>query len=418
MASIALGNPLAVGQVSLAAIRSLLEPQPAPCLSLYMPTHRRVPDNLVDRAAYRHLVEALEMALAFSLPRDEIERLLEPFRALETDARFWQHTRDGLAILAADGRASVFLLPVPPKPLAMVSARFHTLPLVRVAAATERFNLLTLTSRAAHVYEGCLTESTAGHLDPVPLQAPRGSGHETAAVDRADVIDAETFQPHRVQRGMGPSGLGYGSIVHGGAGSKQDDVDADTEIFLRHVDQVVHERVSRHSGLPLVLASLPKLAALFRRLTKNQLLLEEIVPKDVHLLAPEDLAALVVPIFAATRERRIDHELSRFAEARDHGLGSGDLSDIARAAAAGRVAMLLLEQGRFEPGWFDRATGAIASDGETSPDLSRSGDEPAVRTEDLFGALAETVLLHGGGIVSLDRIRMPTEGGVAAIYRY
>jgi hypothetical protein len=41
-----------------------------------------------------------------------------------------------------------------------------------------------------------------------------------------------------------------------------------------------------------------------------------------------------------------------------------------------------------------------------------------VQQEDLFGAVAEEVLLHGGGILALDRIAMPTESGVAAIYRY
>jgi hypothetical protein len=32
--------------------------------------------------------------------------------------------------------------------------------------------------------------------------------------------------------------------------------------------------------------------------------------------------------------------------------------------------------------------------------------------------VAETVLLHGGGVVVLERNTMPTETGVAAIYRY
>ena len=49
MASIFLGNPASIAPVSLETVRSLLEPQPAPCLSLYMPTHRTVPDNLVDQ---------------------------------------------------------------------------------------------------------------------------------------------------------------------------------------------------------------------------------------------------------------------------------------------------------------------------------------------------------------------------------
>ena len=411
-------NPAAIGHVSFESVRALLQPQPAPCLSLYMPTHRRVPDKLVDQPSYRHLVEALEMSLSLSQPRDRIERLLEPFRLLDGNARFWEHTRDGLAILAADGKADIFLLPVPVKPLALSTSRFHTMPLVRIAASTDRFNVLALTSREAHVYEGSATEGVAGPLDPVPLHGLPGAGAEQGELGRGDVIDAEIFQPHRVQRGMGPSGLGYSGTVHGGWGSKQDDIDADTEIFFRQVDEAVHERVSRHSGLPLVLVALPRLAAVFRGLSKNRLLLEDYVARDVHLLPVEELGGLVAPVFTAARTNRIGRERHLFEQARDHGLGSGDLSDIARAAVAGRVATLLIEKDRFEPGWIDRATGAMSGDGEAPVDLSRSGDRAAGRTEDLFGSLAEIVLLHGGGILSLERLAMPTESGVAAIYRY
>lgn len=424
MATGALANPVSIGQVSLETVRRLLGPHPAPCLSLYLPTHRRVPDNTVDLPAYRHLVAALEMAVSSVQPPDETARLLHPFHQLEDDRGFWQHTRDGLAVLAAGGTAEVFLLQQPVKPLALATSRFHTMPLLRIAASIERFNLLTLTSRAAHVYEGLATEAGVERLDPVPLHDPGTHSGPTGApvggvdITRAEAVDRETFQPHRVQRGMGPSGMAAGSIVHGGAGSRQDDVDADTEIFLRHVDKVVHERVTKHSGLPLLVAALPRLAAVFHGLSKNRLLLDDGISKDVHLLAEHELPALVAPLFAATRTARIAHDVEIFMQARPRDLGSGDLSDVARAAVAGRVATLLIEKDRLEPGWLDPATGAIAGDGEVTGDVSRSGDQPAIRTADLFGSVAETVLLHGGGVVAVDRHAMPTESGVAAIYRY
>jgi hypothetical protein len=420
MATCAFANPLSIGQVSLETVRRLLGPHPAPCLSLYLPTHRRVPDNTVDLPSFRHLVAALEMAVSHTQPMDAIARLLQPFHDLETRREFWQHTRDGLAVLAADGTAQVFLLHRPVKPLALVTSRFHTMPLLRIAASIDRFNLLTLTSRAAHVYEGVATEEGVERLDPVPLHDVFAGGAEVGGMDvtRAEAVDQETFQPHRVQRGMGPSGMAAGSIVHGGVGSRQDDVDADTEIFLRHVDEVVHERVTKHSGLPLVLAALPRLAARFRSLAKNRLLLDDGITKDVHLLPEHELPALVAPLFATARARRIARDVHTFEQARPRDLGSGDLSDIARAAVAGRVATLLIEKDRFEPGWLDPATGAITGDGEIPSDLSRSGDQAAIRTADLFGSVAETVLVHGGGIVALERNAMPTESGVAAIYRY
>lgn len=410
-----------VEPVSAEAVRSLLEPQQPPCLSLFLPTHRNVPDNRVDRPAYRHLVEALEMALSVSKPRDEIERLLAPFRLLADDVGFWEHTRAAVAMFGSDGRARVFLLQRPVVPLAVVTRRFHTMPLVRAVMACDRFNVLALTSRAARVFEGTAWHDPRGTttdvLDPVPL-VPLPGRQSTLELTRSDVIDEETFEPHRVQHGMGPAGLGTGGVVHGGFGARQDDVDADTEIFLRHVDDRVRDQVSRRSGLPLVLAASARLAAMFRGLSHNDRLIDEPVAKDPHLMAERDLAAEVAPVFWRSHAARIARELRAFAHARDRGLAAGDLGEIARAAVAGQVATLLVESDRFETGTFDRDTGAIEFDGTAPGDLSRTGDRAAVRADDLFGGVAETVLLHGGTVLTLARNDMPTESGVAAIYRY
>ena len=400
-------------------VLALLEPQPAPCLSLYVPTHRRVPGNTVDLPAYRHLVESLESALEPVASRDHAERLLHPLRMLESDRDFWEHARDGLAVLAADGHARVFPLHRPVPPLAVVGERFHTAPLLRLAAAVERFHVLLLTSREARLCEGTAWIDPRGvaieRLDPVPLVA-RAGALPRATLTRDDAVDAEIHQPHRVQRGMGIEG-----IVHGGTGSKRDAVEADTEIFLAFVDAVVHEQASRPTGLPLVLVAQPRLAAAYRGLAKDPLLEEDLVAMDPHLATEEEILAAVAPLFAAARDRRVAREVRAFAQACDRGRAAGDLADVARAAAAGQVATLLLEADRFEPGRLDRVTGAIefaAATGSTPADRSRSGDLPAVNGEDLFGAVAEVVLLHGGTIVALARNEMPTESGVAAVYRY
>lgn len=409
-----------VERLSAAAVLALLEPQPAPCLSLYLPTHRHVPDNTVDRPAFRHLVESLELALEPAAARDRIEHLLHPFRLLEGDRDFWEHTRDGLAVLAAAGRARVFPLHRPVPPLAVVGPRFHLTPLVRLTAAAERFHVLLLTSREARLYEGTAWIDPRGaaveRLDPV-LLVPRAGAFSRTTLTRADVVDEEIFQPHRVQRGMGIEG-----VIHGGTGAKRDDIEADTEIFLAFVDGIVHEQASRPTGLPLFLVAQPRLAATYRGLAKDPLLAEEHVAKDPHLLTEEEIVAAVGPLFTAARGPRVARDVRAFAWARARGRAAGDLADVARAAVAGQVATLLLENDRFEPGRFDRATGAIEfavpPAAAASSDRARTGDMPAEAAEDLFSAVAETVLLHGGTIVALARNEMPTESGVAAIYRY
>lgn len=408
-------------RLSLGAVLAAVEPQPAPCLSLYLPTHRNVPDNTVDRPAFRHLVESLELALESSVPRERIERLLHPFRVLESDREFWQHTCDGLAVLAADGQARVFALQRPVPPLAVVGPRFHTAPLVRLAAAAERFHLLLLTSREARLCAGsCWVDprgATLGRLDPVPL-APRAGAPARTTLTRDDVVDEESFQPHRVQRGMGIEG-----IIHGGTGAKRDDVEDDTAIFLAYVAAIVHEQASQPTGLPLFLIAQPRLAATYRGLANDPHLAADHVAKDPHLMTEDDILAAVTPLFVAARGRQVARLVRGYEQARDRGLAQGDLSDVARAAVAGKVATLLIEADRFEAGRFDRDSGAIefapATSAATAPiDRSRTGDLPAEAAEDLFGAVAETVLLHGGTVVALARNEMPTESGVAAIDRY
>lgn len=410
-----------VERLSPATLLALLEPQPAPCLSLYLPTHRNVPDNTVDRPAFRHLVESLELALEAVASRDRIEQLLQPFRLIDGDRDFWAHTRDGLAVLAAAGHARVFPLQRPVPPLASVGPRFHTAPLVRLAAAAERFHVLLLTSREARLCEGIAWIDPRGaaveRLDPVPL-APRAGAPARTTLTRDDVVDEESFQPHRVQRGMGIEG-----IIHGGTGAKRDDVEADTAIFLAYVAAIVHEQASQPTGLPLFLIAQPRLAATYRGLAKDPHLAAEHVAKDPHLMTEEGILAAVTPLFVAARGRQVARLVRGYEQAHDRGLARGDLSDVARAAVAGQVATLLVEADRFEAGRFDRDSGAIEFSPATSAaaapiDRSRTGDVPAEVAEDLFGAVAETVLLHGGTVVALARNEMPTESGVAAIDRY
>jgi len=89
------------------------------------------------------------------------------------------------------------------------------------------------------------------------------------------------------------------------------------------------------------------------------------------------------------------------------GLGSEDLSEIAHAAAAGRVATLLIEAGRELPGRIDGATGRI--------DPAELGS-PCV--DDLLDDLGALVERMGGEVHVLSAHQMPCRTGVAASFRH
>lgn len=104
---------------------------------------------------------------------------------------------------------------------------------------------------------------------------------------------------------------------------------------------------------------------------------------------------------------RLSGLIERFGAAKSNGLGTDDLADIARATAAGRVETLLIEADRHIPGRFDAAAREIAR-----ADL----DDPEV--DDLLDDLGERVLKAGGEVVIVPAERMPTQTGIAAIYRF
>ncbi len=126
----------------------------APCLSLYQPTHRQHPDNLQDPIRFRNLVKRLEESLRQNPASRDIPALLRPFDALADDAAFWNHTADGLAVLAAPGLFRVYTLQRPVAELAVVADSFHTKPLMRIAQSADRYHVLGLSKQGFKVYEG------------------------------------------------------------------------------------------------------------------------------------------------------------------------------------------------------------------------------------------------------------------------
>jgi hypothetical protein len=80
---------------------------------------------------------------------------------------------------------------------------------------------------------------------------------------------------------------------------------------------------------------------------------------------------------------------------------------VAKAVVAGRVATLLIEADREIPGRIDAATGDIELNDLADPEV-----------DDVLDDLAVLALKMGGQVVIVPPERIPTETGIAAIYRY
>ena len=362
-----------------------------PCLSLYQPTHRQHPDNTQDPIRFRNLVKKMEASLRQKYPKREIKSLMQPFEALAEDRAFWNHTADGLAILSAPGLFRVYKLQRPVAELVVVADSFHTKPLMRIMQSADSYQVLALNRNAFKVFEGnrdALDEIQS--IDGVPHTAAELLGKNANAREGA-------------HRSYGPTG----DAAWHGTDVKQDAAERDAEQFFRAVDRAVLQHCSQPSGMRLILAALPEHHHQFRTISRNPFLMKEAL--DVH---PDDLS------LDALRERAwqlvLPHYLERlaglveaFSAATVNGRGTDVLDDIAAAAIAGRIAILLIEADRLIPGIIDVTSGKITTSDLNHPEI-----------DDVLDDLGEYVLKAGGEVVIVPAERMPTKSGAAAVYRF
>ncbi|MBN2200165.1 MAG: hypothetical protein JW747_09995, partial [Candidatus Aminicenantes bacterium] len=364
-------------------LAEFLSAQKPPCLSLYQPTFRHHPDNRQDPIRFGNLVKRMENSLAQKYSPSETRAFLEPFRALAADRGFWNHTLDGLAVLASPGLFKVFKLQRPVPERAVVADSFHIKPLIRIFQSADRYQILGLSRQDIKLFEG--NRDVLDEIEPA-LGVPRTI---------TEALGKELTEPHLT---VASYGLGAGKTpMRHGHGGKKDEVDKDAERFFRAVDRAVLEHHSRPSGLPLLLAALPEHAALFRKVSRNPQLADEGIDIHPDALSAEDLRRRAWQAFEPRYLARLAKLVEEFGEAKAKGLGSDDPAQAAAAAAAGRVAALLIEAGRQVPGRIDASSGRVESADPSDPEI-----------DDLLDDLGELVLKRGGQVVVVPKERMPT----------
>lgn len=378
-------------QLTTDHLLALLTEHESPCISLYQPTSRHHPDNQQDPIRFRNLIRVAEESLRQRYPTRDVRGLMKPLHELAANNLFWSHARDGLAVLAGAGRLDVFRLQRPVCELAIVADGFHVKPLLRYLQSADRFQVLALTRDSAAVFEG-----NRYALDPAPLADDFPSRLE-------QVVGQEGSEPG-LSVASSSAGVGSAKMLRGHGEGKHD---ADTEKFFRAVDQAVAAQFSKPSGLPLVLTALAQHHAMFRDVSQNPLLLADGLSANPGALSEDELQHQVWRVLEPHYLVRLARlkESCRAAAARQ--TGSADLSDVARAAVAGRVGTLLIEADRVSPGVIDRESGSI-----------RAGALESPLVDDMFDDLAELVLLKGGEVVVVPAEGMPTPSGLAAIYRF
>ncbi|PKP32222.1 MAG: hypothetical protein CVT99_05625 [Bacteroidetes bacterium HGW-Bacteroidetes-16] len=376
-------------------IEELLSADQSPCLSIYLPTHQKHPENLQDIILFKNLVQQLEESLMQKYSSGEVQKHLEPVQALVDNDHIWNHTLDGLAVFSAKGLFKVVRLHKSVEALAMVADSFHTKPLRQYLQSVDHFHLLGLTLHDIRLFEGNRHSLTEVELtDDTPKTITEALGDELT-------------EKHSTVDSYGGTG-GSSTAMHHGHGGKKEETEKDAERFFRMVAGAIYEHYSKPSGWPLILAALPEHHNLFQRVNKNPLLLSKGIAINPSSVSPDKLAKMAWEIMEPEYNLKLDSTVARFEQARANGKGSDDYKEVAVAAVEGRVDTLLVEADRIIP---VRITNLVTGN-------TQKKDLINPRVDDLLDDMGELVIKMGGQLMVLPTEKMPSETGLAAIFRY
>ena len=376
-------------------IRELLSADQAPCLSLYMPTHQKHPENLQDIILFKNLVRQMEESLMQKYSTNEVEEYLEPLEALANDNNIWNHTLEGLAVFSAKGIFKVVRLHKSVEELAMVADSFHTKPLRQYLQSLGHFHLLGLTLHDIRLFEG-----NRHSLSEVEL---------TANTPRTitEALGDELTDKHSTTASYGGVG-GESKSMHHGHGGYKEESEKDAERFFRVVANAINEHYSKPTGWPLILAALPEHHSLFQKVSKNPLLLPNSIAINPSSVSSDQLAKMAWEIMEPEYNQKLDNLVERFEQARANGKGSDDYKEVAVAAVEGRVDTLIVEADRIIAA---RVTNLVTGN-------TQKKDMKNPRVDDLLDDMGELVIKMGGQVMVLPTDKMPSTTGLAAMFRY
>ena len=378
-------------------LNDLIVRQQGPCLSLYQSTHRSHPENAQDPIRFKNLVKELEHSLQGSYTAKQTEALLKPFHQLAENTDFWQHTLDGLVVLANEDDFQVYHLQRPTPDFAVVADSWHIKPLLRQTQTQDRYQVLCLTRSAATLYEG-----NRYGLDSVVFENPFPSTMEKA-LDPELVQEYNHPNPYHLGAAAAPN-----PAMEPMHSTRKDQTDTEIERFFRVVDKVVYDHLSNPSGLPLILVTLPEYQGVFRKLSKNHHLLAEGVSIDPGALSIAQLREKTWGVVEPLLAKRVQEAVSRFNTANGTGLAGSDLDAVLGATLDDRVDTLLVDADQRIAGRVLREQRRV----ELLPDFD------ATDAEDVLDDIAEMVLRRGGKVMVISSEYMPATTGLAATYRF
>lgn len=347
--------------------------------SFFVPTTPVSLDTDGDRILLKNLAgEALAQMQAAGADKRRVNDLIEEVEDLIDDDEFWRYQAHGLVVYATPERLRTFRIPNALEPMVKLSDRFHLKPLLRAVNFCNACYVLALADGGVRLIE------VSADLPAQTVPVPGLPTDAAAAVGKASIASRS-----------------YSARLVGSEGKK-----VRLRQYTRRIDAALRDLLAG-SSVPLILAAVENLGALYRSVNSYPHLLGSGIEGNPERLSDAQLAAAARPILDRVYQERLADWRDRYARRINEDRATTDLARAARAATYGAVQSLLVDMDAMVHGNLDEADGSLNLAPEASAETYGVVDEIARRT-----------LQSGGEVLSVRQDDIPDGQPLAMILRY
>lgn len=359
---------------SRAEIETLTKVRSSAALSIYLPTSPLTQETHHDRLVFKNQIrDGLEKLESSGVGSDDMKAIGEALEEIEDDEDFWRFQARSLAVLVTPGKTVTFRLPHALNARVEASDRFFVKPLIRAITTPQSAYVLALSQNGVRLVE------VTGDLPAVEIKVDGLPKDAASAAGKASILGREP--KNRLQ---------------GGEGQK-----VRLGMFCREIDRALRV-VLAGSELPLILAAVQPLDAIFRSINSYPHLVGESIGGNSDETTDSDLAQASRAILDKVHDEELKglHEL--FGQRSNEGRTTTDVAHAARAATFGAISTLIVDID-------DEETGTVHEDGSIEIGSGSHG---------LLDQIAALALNSGARVLGERREDIPGGGSFAAILRY
>jgi hypothetical protein len=309
-------------------------------ISMYVPTHRRAPENQADPILVKNLVSQAEAKVLELGDKRQMGAVLENLESAMTAVNF-AHTTDGLALLVSERGFLVFHLHHTPNEQLSVGTEFSVAELAKTVSKSWEYHLLVLSESPTRLFRGerdSLTEIKRGF--PIEHEGRGGSqGLPTGFGKRTSVVEDEE---HRK--------------------------------FFRQVSDAL-SKVEAEEKLPLVVTGVTRFQSFWADVAPSQSAYL-IIDGSYDFMSEAELIDKCWPEIQAHFRAINKQVVAELDDAKSQKLYVGGFAEVLEKAAAGRIATLVISD--------DESANAEA-DAAVRQTLASSGDVVFVPAAELTG---------------------------------